>query len=344
MPPPVVLPHRLVDEVVEVEVLQVLELPAGGGEQLLAHLHVVVHRAADVEEQQHLHRVVPLRDHADVEQAAVAGRRADGVVEVELLRRPLAREAPELAEGHLHVPGPDLHRVVEVPELPAVPHLDGAPVARFVLPDPHPLGVVAVGPERRLPGRPDPLVAALVAPLLLLQALLQLLHQLLEAAHRLDERLLLLAQRQLRLPAKPLLRDLPVQRVEQLLNALEVGPEALVEAVEMPLVLHERGPREVVEVVHAQQGDPALKRFEQGQVLGDRDRHVMPAKAEEEVDQHRRRSPGISRRCGGAGRRAARRGARPARSSAGRRRAAGWPRGRPCCAGSRGGRPPRRGA
>ena len=313
MAAPVVPPHRLVDEVVEVEVLQVLELPAGGGEELLAHLHVVVHRAADVEEQQHLHRVVPLRDHADVEQAAVAGRGADGVVEVELLRRPLAREAPELPQGHLHVPGADLHRVVEVPELPAVPDLDGAPVARLVLPDAHPLGVVAVGPERRLPGRPDPLVAALVPPLLLLQALLQLLHQLVEAAHRLDERLLLLAEPQLRLPAEPFLRDLSMQGVEQLLHPLEVRPEALVEAVEVPLVLHERRPREVVEVVHAQHRDPPLKRLEQGQVLGDRDRHVVPAKAEEEVDQHRR-GPGLSRRCGGAGRRAARTGARPARS------------------------------
>ena len=311
----VVLPHRLVDEVVEIVVLEVLELPARGGEELLAHLDVVVHGAPDVEEQEHLHRVVPLRDHLDVEEPPVAGRRANGVVEVELLFRALAREAPELSQGDLHVPGAELHGVVEVLELAPVPDLDGAPVPRLVLPDAHPLGVVAVGPERRLPGRPDPLVAALVAPLLLLQALLQLLHQLLEAAHRLDERLVLLAQGQLGLPPQPLLGDLPVQRVEEFLHALEVCPEALVEAVEVPLVLHERRPREVVEVVHAQHRDPALEGFEQGQVLVDRDRHVVPAKTEEEVDQHCGRSEReVSRHCGGAGRRAARTGARPARS------------------------------
>ena len=140
--------------------------------------------------------------------------------------------------------------------------------------------------------------------LLLLQALLQLLHQLLEAPHRLDERLLFIAQPQLGLPAEPLLRDLPVEGVEELPHPLEVRPEALVEAVEVAFVLHERGARKIVEVVHAQHRDPPIEGFEQGQVLGDRDRHVVPAQAEEEVNQH----------CGGAGRRDARTGARPARS------------------------------
>ena len=40
--------------------LEMLELAARGGEQLLADAHVLVHRAADVEEQQHLDRIVPL--------------------------------------------------------------------------------------------------------------------------------------------------------------------------------------------------------------------------------------------------------------------------------------------
>ncbi len=56
----VVLPHRLVDAVVEVVVLEVLELGARGAEELLHHQDVVVHRAAHVEEEQHLHGVVQL--------------------------------------------------------------------------------------------------------------------------------------------------------------------------------------------------------------------------------------------------------------------------------------------
>ena len=273
------------------------------------------------------------------------GRRAHGVVEVELIFRALAGEASELSQGHLEVPGAELHRVVEVLEFASIPDLDGAPVARLVLPDPHPFGVVAVGPEGRFPGRPDPLVAALVPSLLLFQTLLQLLHQLLEAAHRLDERLVLLAELKLGLATEPLLRDLAVQRVEELLHSLEVGAEALVEAVEVPLVLHERRAREVIEVVHAQHGDPALERLEQGQVLVDRDRDVVPAEPEEEVDQHRSGSGDeVSRYCADGGTRAARTGARPARSSGARRGAAGWPRGRPCSAGPRARCPPRRAA
>ena len=95
VPAPVVLPHRLVDAVVEVEVLEVLELAARGREQLLADPHVFVHRPADVEEQQHFRRVVPFRDHADVEQPGAPRGRVDGALEVEGFSRALAREAPE---------------------------------------------------------------------------------------------------------------------------------------------------------------------------------------------------------------------------------------------------------
>jgi hypothetical protein len=70
-----VLPDGLVDEVVEVEVLEVLELAARRREQLLADAHVAFHRAAHVEEQQDLDRVVPLRHELEVEQPGVARRR-----------------------------------------------------------------------------------------------------------------------------------------------------------------------------------------------------------------------------------------------------------------------------
>src|SRR3546814_8379283 len=47
-----------IDAVVEVEELHVLELGARRREQLLGDADVVVHRAADIEQQQHLHLVV----------------------------------------------------------------------------------------------------------------------------------------------------------------------------------------------------------------------------------------------------------------------------------------------
>ncbi len=84
----VVLPHRFINEVVEVEVLQMLELGLARREQLLADLHVGVHRAADVEQQQQLHRVAPLRAHLDVQQAGILGGVVDGAVDVEFFRCP----------------------------------------------------------------------------------------------------------------------------------------------------------------------------------------------------------------------------------------------------------------
>ena len=137
----------------EVEELEVLELGARRREQLLADADVGVHRAADVEEQQHLHRVVPLRDHLDVEIARVARRRADRVGQVELDRGALAGELAQPAQRDLDVARAELDRVVEVLELALVPDLDGAAVAVLVLADAHAFGIVAVGAERRGAGR-----------------------------------------------------------------------------------------------------------------------------------------------------------------------------------------------
>src|ERR1700675_1055705 len=60
---------------------------------------------------------------------------------------------------------------------------DGAKIAVCVLANPHALRIVAVGPVRRRAAGADPFVAALVATLLLLEALPQGREQLLEAAH-----------------------------------------------------------------------------------------------------------------------------------------------------------------
>ena len=93
----VVAPDVVVDAVVEVEVLEVAELALRRREQLLADAHVRVHRAADVEEQQHLDPVAPLGQHVQVEPAGVARRALDRAVEVELLGHAFAREAAQLA-------------------------------------------------------------------------------------------------------------------------------------------------------------------------------------------------------------------------------------------------------
>src|SRR5262249_11601303 len=170
--PTVLLPHPLVEAVVEVEMLHVLELAARRREQLLGRLDVPVHRAADVEEQEHLHGIVALRPHQDVEIALVRGA-LDGAVEIELLGGAGARELAQPPQGDLDIASAELDLVVEIPELAPVPDLDRAPIAALLLADAHALRIVAIGAVGRGAGGADPLAAALVAALLLGEPLAQ---------------------------------------------------------------------------------------------------------------------------------------------------------------------------
>jgi len=143
----VVLPHVLVDKVVEVEMLEVLELAARGGEQLLAHPHVLVHGAADVEKQQYLDGIVPLRHQLQIQQPAVACRGVDGALQIQLLSRALARELAQPAQRQLEVARAELDAVVEVAVLAQLPHLHRAPLATGVVADADALRVEAARAE-----------------------------------------------------------------------------------------------------------------------------------------------------------------------------------------------------
>ena len=63
--------------------------------------------------------------------------------------------------------------------------------------------------------------------------------------------------------------------------------EHAVEAVEMPLVLHHRHARQVVELFGRECGDPGFERLEQREEFGQRHRHTAGAQIGEEADQHR---------------------------------------------------------
>ena len=156
----------------------------------------------------------------------------------------------------------------------------------LVLADAHALGIVAVGPEGRGAAGADPLVAALVAFLLLLQALLQGLHQLLEAAQRLDLGLLLVGEELFCELLQPFRRDVRHQVLVDPLEALEDMGEDPVELVEVPLVLHQGGAGQVVEVVHVQADDVAVHRLHQGEVFPQGHRHLGVAKLREKAQEH----------------------------------------------------------
>ena len=67
--------------------------------------------------------------------------------------------------------------------------------------------------------------------------------------------------------------------------------EHLVELVEVALVLHQRGAREVVEVLDAAVGEVGLQRLHQREVFLERDRHLGGFQLMEEGGEH-----GVARR------------------------------------------------
>ncbi len=128
-----------------------------------------------------------------------------------------------------------------------------------------------------------------MAALLLLEPLLQRLHQLFEAAERLDELLFLVGQMLLGQPPQPFLRE--VRRIDRRrtrdgLDALEDMAEDLIEAIDMPLVLHQRGAGEIVEAFDIVGDEAGIHAFEQGQVLPQRNRDPGCLELEKEGNEH----------------------------------------------------------
>src|SRR5262249_14980525 len=140
-----------------------------------------------------------------------------------------AREFPQASQRDLDVARTELDRIVEIAVFALVPHLHRGAVTRLVLPDAHAFRVVAISAKGRRTTRSNPLVAALVAAFLLVEALLQRLHQLLPAAEGLDLLLLLVGERQLDLLQQPLERDLRLDAG----NRLHAVPELAEGAVEL---------------------------------------------------------------------------------------------------------------
>src|SRR5581483_651259 len=117
-----------------------------------------------------LDRVAPLGTHVHVEIAVVC-RLLDRGVEVEFVRRAGAREFAQPPQRDFDVADAELDIAVEILELAAVPHLHGAEIAVLLLADADSFRIVAMRAERRCAGRADPFIAALMAALLLFEAL-----------------------------------------------------------------------------------------------------------------------------------------------------------------------------
>ena len=197
----------------------------------------------------------------------MVGGLLDGGVEIEFVGRAGAGELAQPAQRDLDVADAELDIAVEILELALVPHLHGAVVAVLFLPDPHAFGIVAVGAERRGAGGADPLVAALMAALLFLQALAKRLHELVPA-HRLDLLLLFLGEVFFRKLLQPFGGNVRLlHRVQQAFQPLEHAAEDAIELVEVALVLHQGGAGEVIKILHGLIGEVGVQRLHQRQIF-----------------------------------------------------------------------------
>ncbi len=127
--------------------------------------------------------------------------------------------------------------------------------------------------------------------LLLFQPLLQRLHELLEAAERFDQLFLLVGQVFFGEPAQPFLGqvgDVDMPFAGHGLQPLEHVREDLVEAVDVPFVLHECGARQVVEPLDVVLDQPRIHAFEQRKIFPQRDGDLRSLEFEEEGQEHGR--------------------------------------------------------
>ena len=216
----------------------------------------------------------------------LGGDLGDGAVEVEFIGRAGARELAQAPQRDLDVTRAEFDLVVEILELAPVPDLDRAEAAVLVLADADAFRIVAVRAERRGAGGADPLLAALVAPLLLLHELAQSFQELVQAPQGLDLLLLLVGEIFLRQLLEPLRRNFDRGRIAHQLEALEHVAEDAVELVEIALVLHQRGAREIIEVLDPPPREVLLHRFHQREIFAQRHRHARGFEVMEEGDEH----------------------------------------------------------
>ena len=265
--------------------LETLELGSGRSEQGFAGVDMLVHGAADIEEQQHLDRIVPFRAQADIEHAAFARGGRDRAVEIEFLGRAFAGEAAQAAQRDLEIARTEFGVAVEVAVDALLPDLGGHAAAALRA-DPDAARVVPAGAERAGAAGADPAVAAAVAFLLLLEALAEFLHQFLEAAEGLDLRLFLIAEQALHAFAQPVLGDRRELLGQDRVDSVEVVAEGAIEAVEMAFVLDQDRAREAMQGFAIGKRKVGLQCCHEVEPFAQGHRHAGAAQGLEQADQH----------------------------------------------------------
>ena len=92
-------------------------------------MNVVVHRAADIEKQQHFDLVVPLGHQLQIQKTGIVGGGADGAIHVQLFFGTFAGEFAQAPQRQLDIANTQLDIVVVVAEFAFVPNLHRAAMA-----------------------------------------------------------------------------------------------------------------------------------------------------------------------------------------------------------------------
>jgi hypothetical protein len=114
------------------------------------------------------------------------------------------------------------------------------------------------------------------------------LEQLVEAAHGLDQLFFIVGEKFLRQPLEPFGRYFDGQPLLHQGEAAEHVAENPIELVEVALVLHQRGARQIVEALDLAGGQILRHRLHQGEVFAQRHRHAGRSQFLEEGHEHGR--------------------------------------------------------
>ena len=125
-----------------------------------------------------------------------------------------------------------------------------------------------------MPAVPIHFDAALVALLLFGETLAQRLQQFVETAHGLDLLFFFLGQIFLGELFQPLGRNVGFDHAVDRLQPFEHVTEHAIELVDIALVLHQRGARQIVKIVNAARRQIGVHGFEQRQIFAQGHRHA----------------------------------------------------------------------
>jgi len=232
---------------------------------------------------------VPFRPHQYIEVALVR-RATHSSIEIEFIGRACARKLAQAPQSQLDVTGAKFNLIIQILELAAVPNLDGAEVAVFILAYAHAFRIIAIGAKWRSAGRSDPFVAALVPSFLFGETLAQCLQELVETTHGLDKFLFFVGKEFFRELFEPFGRNFDKAFVRQQLETFEHPAKDAVKLVEVPLVLDKCGTRQKVKILHSPARNVPDHGLHQGQIFTQAYRHASGLEFIEKGDEHDRAS------------------------------------------------------